>query len=270
MRQKLIVVVGISALFLAAWYSFNHTKRGEVAVASTQPPVNPVKADGQKKLPSVNLVTTEERAPQSVPQEAAAFRTLADLQKSYGPGWDAISEEIHGSKTIRSVLVAKTTEPILNQDNVLDFVHKMRPMFGAPQSEVSLKQQQQPHQFDFVQTHAGYEVYGGRVRVITDPANATPVIINNELKPIENFNDSVVVTMNAAEEVIQRQILAQIEPMTLSSLEKPVAFNTQGNKGELSWVVHAEWIKDRKLFSKDFLVSAVDGKILFERDLIDH
>jgi hypothetical protein len=243
-----------------------HSKTEEKEMRKAEQPAQSPVPVAHNKVPPVK----KERAPQAVEPGKEEFKTLEDLQRAYGSGWNAITGEVNGRRGVRSILVAEATSPVLSQDNVLDFIQKVRPVFGAPGAELALKNTERPHQYDFEQTLKGYEVYGGRVRVITDPENATPVIINNDLKPIEVFNDNIVFTANAAEEVIQKNVLDPVQAMTLVVQEKPMAFHTRGNQGELSWLVHVEWVKDRKMHSKDFLVSAVDGKILFERNLVDH
>jgi hypothetical protein len=115
-----------------------------------------------------------------------------------------------------------------------------------------------PHQYDLEQTFNGYTVYGGRVRVITHSEESTPVIINNELKPVSTLN----------EDIIQKEIMSPARPTKISVDVKPLVFYTTDTFGVLSWLVHAEWLKDQRAHSSDFLVSASTGKILFKRDLV--
>ncbi len=213
------------------------------------------------------------RIPQGAPTGRAFYSSMEELITDFGMGWSSSSSTStsnQNSKTkVRSILVSNTEGPVLDEQNITDFVEKLRPLFGAPNANLTLvKANEIPHQYDLEQTFNGYTVYGGRVRVITHPEESTPVIINNELKPVATLNQDITFSANAAEDIILKEIMSPALPTKLSADANPLVFYTTETLGVLSWLVHAQWFKDQRAHSSDFLVSASTGKILFERDLV--
>jgi hypothetical protein len=195
--------------------------------------------------------------------------SLEDLQREFGPGWDVV-EEIQGdSKRITSILVSETQEPILDKSNVADFVGRIRPLLGSPNAQIELiPKQVQENVFDFEQRLGDYAVYNARVRVMLNSDNSTPLVINNSLRPVEVVKEDANVSAEFARESIRTRYIQPAQPMKLVALQKPVVYQVNPSEAVLAWVVHAEWMSERGIQSRDFLVSTQNAEVLTIRNLV--
>lgn len=200
-----------------------------------------------------------------------SYKNLDELKNDFAGSWKSIPQSAMQPEKIQSILVDHPIGPNLNKENVTEFVNSLRLIFGLPTADLALKNSNIHTQvFDFDQSVEGFQVYGGRVRVMTTEEGTKPMIINNEVKPILKLNSDISLNQNMAEDIILKKVVNPAVPISITVLDRPVAFYTNDNQGVLSWQVHVEWIKDKKMQSRDFLVSASTGAILFERDLVDY
>jgi hypothetical protein len=208
-----------------------------------------------------------DRTPAAQPVHSSDFRTIEELQRAYGPNWRPLIDETEASKVPRSLLVRNATAPVLNKDNITDFVSQLRPLFGAENAELILKPQgNRPNRFDLDQRFKDFGVYGSYVRVITSPETSAPVTVINELQPLIHVDERTLLSAQEALEKVNSEILKPIKPLSLRVRENLVIYPLPNGEGVMAWIVQAQWIKSKKLEAKDFVVSALDGQILYTRN----
>ena len=213
----------------------------------------------QEPLPQkVDKANTKEATPVKEEQPTnyiSSIQSEADFLSQFPGDWQFIRNK---QGKITSIMGGEISKP---RDMNL-FIEKLSPLLA--QGEFSLEDTQIESDTNLIQPFAtqqkakGFQVYQGSATVLSRKSDGSIYIINNQLKDIADFNETILVSKSDVEKITQKLF----PDKKIQIQNEPVVFS-RNQKTELAWVAK---VSSQSLPYQTFeaLISAETGEKLYQ------